>query len=194
MQVNPKSNSIITSKWDPATGVLTFTVLGVKDPVILNVRALAGEKAYDQLTDNGKRMILHGGVQRVSDRAAIARDKTTGQSATPAEKHQAMKVYADHLTNGGSWDLAGGGLPPVNRACLYQAIAIVRSTAEKPIDPVQVERVYRDKPDEVLRTFLTHPQIAGKYTELVKAVSTPNAQVDALFKELETEEPKQEAA
>lgn len=180
MQPTKKSNSVVTSTWDLVTGIITFTVVGIAQALSFNARKIVGEKAYDALTDNGKRAVLHGFTQRISDRAAIQRDKVTGVSASPAEKHNAMKVYVDHLTNGGGWELAGGGLPPLNRPALYQAVAAVRGFKAE-----DVEKVYRDKPDEVVRTLLSISAIAGKYTELSRQGITPNEKADELMKELE---------
>lgn len=192
MQAKPKSNSVVTTAWDLATGILTITVLGMKDGIIaFNVRDAVGPVAYDGLNDLGKRGLMHGMNQRIPDRAAIGRDKTTGSSASPEEKFAAMKALADHYKNGGAWELAGGGLPPVNRGALYQAVAFVRG-----IDAVKIEATYRDKTDEVLRTLLTIPQIAGKYTELSRATAVVNPEADKLLAELkameETKPPVQE--
>lgn len=179
METPLKSNSVIQSAWDIVLGIITFTVIGVKDVIKFDVRGLVGPSAYDGLNDLGKRMILHGGTQRISDRAAIGRDKVTGQSASPAEKHAAMAGLVQHYATGGGWELAGGGLPPINRPALYQAVATIRKAK-----PEDVERVYRDKTDDVLRTLLTIPAIAGKYTELSRQGATPNEKAEALLKEL----------
>ena len=181
-QEKPKSNSVVTSAWDMVKGVLTITVIGVKDGIIVfNARDAVNAAAYDQLNDLGKRGIGHAFTQRLSDRAAIGRDKVTGQSATPADKFAAIKVLAEHYANGGAWELAGGGLPPVQRPHLYAAVAHVRGYKVE-----TVEATYRDKPDDVLRTLLTIPAIAGKYTELVRSASAPaEPKADEMFKELE---------
>jgi hypothetical protein len=56
------------------------------------------------------RATLHGLKQRISDKAAIPRDTTTGQSATPKQKFDAMKALADHyMTGTDQWDLRGPG-------------------------------------------------------------------------------------
>src|SRR6266404_3418819 len=140
-QEKAKSNSVVTSTFDYATGMLVVKVVGVEDEIKFDVRAFAGE-AYDALSDGGKRGLGHGMTQRISDRAAIGRDRTTGASATPQEKWSAMNALASHYANGGGWELAGGGLPPVNRPALYQATAFVRG-----LDAVKVEATYRDKTD-----------------------------------------------
>lgn len=182
MQETKKSNSVVTSTFDLATGIITLAVVGLTDGVIkFDARQWANPEAYDALSDNGKRALLHGGTQRLSDRAAIKRDTVTGQSATPAEKHAAIKSLADHYANGGGWELKGGGVPPLNRAALYNAVAQVRN--RKPED---VEALYRDKADDVLRTLLTVPAIATRYTELVRPVAAEvKSKADEILAELE---------
>ena len=57
--------------------------------------------------------MVHGLVQRVSDRAAMSRDGSSGKSATPEEKFEAMKVLVDHYNSGSAaWNLSGGERGP----------------------------------------------------------------------------------
>lgn len=160
MQAKPKSNSVVTSAWDMVAGLLTLAVVGIPQVIKFDVRKWVGEKAYDSLNDNGKRVIGHGITQRISDRAAIGRDSTTGQSATPAEKHAAMQSLVTHYEGGGAWELKGDGLKPLDRAAIYGAVAAVRK-----LDAVKVEAAYRAKEDSVLRTLLTIPSIAAEYAK-----------------------------
>lgn len=181
MQPKEKSNSVVTSSWDLLTGIITFTVIGAAaGKLVFNAAEVAGSEAYKALTDNGKRALVHGFTQRISDRAAIGRDKTTGTSASPADKFAAMKALAEHYASGGTWELAGGGLPPVDRASLYQAVAIVRK-----IDAQKVEATYRDKTDEVLRTLLGIADVAAEYTRIRRASMPVNKEAEALMAELE---------
>lgn len=185
MQETKKSNSVVTSTFDLATGIISIAVVGLADGVIkFDARQWANPEAYDALSDNGKRALLHGGVQRLSDRAAIKRDTVTGQSATPAEKHAAIKGLADHYANGGGWELKGGGVAPLNRPALYAAVAAVRN---RKVEDVEV--LYRDKADDVLRTLLTVSAIAAKYTELVRPVAAEvRSKADEILAELEAAE------
>lgn len=179
VQPTKKSNSVLTHSTDLATGLINLEVVG-GGKLVFDAAAFAGKEAYGNLTENGKRAVLHGTIQRLSDRAAIGRDKTTGASATPAEKFAAIKALADHYANGGAWELAGGGLPPVNRAALYQAVARVRNVpAEK------VEAAYRDKADDVLRTLLSIPAIAGEYIRISREGAPKNEAADIMLEELD---------
>lgn len=187
MQAKAKSNSVVTSTFVLATGILTLNVLdalgkGKPGEVAFDVRKFAGEAGYDQLTDNGKRAIGHGMTQRLADRAAKGRDKKSGKSASPADKLTAIKALADHYANGGEWAMqGGGGVKPLDRAALYLAVALVRNR-----QPEDVERLYRDKPDEVVRTLLTIAAIAGKYTELTTKAESDKAK--ELLEELTADE------
>lgn len=56
------------------------------------------------------RATLHGIKQRISDKAAIPRDTTTGASATPEQKFAAMRALAEHYSSGTeNWELRGAG-------------------------------------------------------------------------------------
>lgn len=174
------TRSVTTVDWDMLVGLLTITVLGA-GTIEFDVRKLAGEDAYDALTENGKAGILHGFEQKLRDRAAIERDPNTGKSASPQDKFDAVQMLADHLMNGGAWNMKAGPRP-VNRAALYQAVAEVRG-----YKPEDVEQVYRDKPDEVVRTLLGIKAIAERYAALTaKGVETSEA-AEKLFAELEAQ-------
>ncbi len=91
MQTKPKSNSVVTHTVDPTTGIVTFTVVGASsfnvDPSMIHPANVA-------------RFTRHGIIQRVSDAAAKGRDPTTGKSATPQARFDAMKRLADHYATG----------------------------------------------------------------------------------------------
>jgi hypothetical protein len=56
--------------------------------------------------DNAARAVLHGLVQKVSDRAAKKCDPKTGKPAPVGEKFAAMKTLVDHLNSGSAdWSL-----------------------------------------------------------------------------------------
>lgn len=73
--------------------------------LVLDFNALSAEVRQQAM--------VHGLVQRVSDRAAISRDGDTGKSATPLDKFNAMKVLVEHYNSGSaSWNLSGGERGP----------------------------------------------------------------------------------
>ncbi len=90
MQTKPKSNSVVTHTVSDA-GVITFAVVGAGsfgiDPAVIHASNLS-------------RFQRHGIIQRISDAAAKGRDPTTGKSATPQARFDAMKRLADHYTSG----------------------------------------------------------------------------------------------
>ena len=152
--------SIISHEWDLINGVVTFKTLNVGE-CKLNVGELVGD-VWPEMSDVGKIMCLHGGTQKVRDEAALSRDTTNGQSATPEAKHEAMSVLCDRLNAGGEWNLkGGGGKPALNRAALFAAIAQVRN-----VEAEKVAMKFQDRPDDVLRAFLTHREIAAAYAAL----------------------------
>ena len=101
MTTKAKSNSIITTQLDES-GRITFTVKGA-----------GGANEHGQPTDAQlvldpaqvaesvrRRAMIHGFIQRVSDKAAISRNTENGQPATPQEKFEAMKGLVDHFMSG----------------------------------------------------------------------------------------------
>ena len=95
---------LITTELDE-DGIIRFKVDGV------------GEFCFDPLkaTDEVRsRAMIHGFVQKISDKAALGRDPDTGRSASPEDKFAAMKAMADRLAAGGEWNArreAGAGAP-----------------------------------------------------------------------------------
>lgn len=96
MQSKPKSNSVITSKLDEA-GVLVFTVRGAGPDGADATLSLDPKSMHEK---NRERAMIHGLVQKVSDRAALSRNTVNFKPATPAEKLAAMRVLVDHLASG----------------------------------------------------------------------------------------------
>lgn len=174
MQATKKSNSVATSSFDTLSGVLSIQVLGAGD-LSFSVRDFCGKVqlldketlepvesyAFDMLNENGKRAVGHGMNQRLMDKAAIGRDSKSGKSATPQQKYEAIATLATHYANGGEWAMKGGGTRPLDRAALYQAVAVVRGT-----DASKVEAIYRSKEDVVLRTLLAIDAIAAEYARI----------------------------
>lgn len=103
-----KANSVVTHA--VSGSVVTFTVLGVAETFSIDAATVAGE-GWEFLSANGRLALIHGIVQKVSDRAAIGRDPDTGKSAAVQEKFDAMQEVATRLEAGGPWNVAreGGG-------------------------------------------------------------------------------------
>ena len=86
---------------DEVDGGLKFTVPG-EGSFVVRLADLS-QAVRDRAT-------LHGLKQRISDKAAIPRDTTTGLSATPKAKFEAMHALAVHYSSGSDqWDLRGPG-------------------------------------------------------------------------------------
>lgn len=89
MQTKAKTNSVVTHAVEGR--VITFNV---KDAGSFTLDLDACSQAVRD------RAMLHGMIQRISDRAAISRDSETGRAATPQEKLDAMKGLADFYATG----------------------------------------------------------------------------------------------
>lgn len=144
MQSKPKVNSIITHALSEDKCVITFTVKDAEGP------GRPGRFTFDVTAahPNMQHMAaVHGFIQRISDGAAMSRDKETGKPATPAEKLARMQAIANHYAGGATtWGMnrvAGGegrgqGPSIVVRAfaalqglSVADALARVREQAEK---------------------------------------------------------------
>ena len=150
-------------------GFITFNVLGAGQ-----MQLMVGNLAEEIIRE----AVYHGLEQKVRDAGAMSRDTTTGRSATPAEKLEAMQRVVDNLHNG-LWNAKREATRALNRACLFAAVASVRGVA-----PEKVEAKFRGYEDKVLRSFLEIREIAAEYARL----TTPEkdtASVQAMLAELE---------
>jgi hypothetical protein len=90
MQAKAKSNSVCTSVYDKEHKQLVFTVLGGFPVLNLPIDKVSNECLFEAQ--------IRGLNQSCINAAALPRDKTTGKSATAAEKYAAMiraKVATD---------------------------------------------------------------------------------------------------
>lgn len=125
MQQRKNSNTVVTHI--VADNIITFAVgpqSFVIDAALITFGEANGERqaAWTDLHPNGRAGVIHGIVQKVSDRAAIGRDPETGLSATPEEKFDAMKACAERLQNGGPWNAAPVGGTGNAGGLLYRAM------------------------------------------------------------------------
>lgn len=77
---------------------------------------------------------LHGWKQRISDKAALSRDKATGRSATPEQKFAAVKAIIEHYESGSDkWEMerTGGGGGRSEASYILEAAANVQGTDVK---------------------------------------------------------------
>ena len=165
--MSKERKSIISATWDEAGGNITFGVAGI-GTMVLNVADM-GNTILQTAT-------YHGFEQKVRDAGAIARDTKTGLSATPQEKFDAMQQVVEQL-HSGEWNVKASRVQALNRAALFEAVAEVRQR-----EASEVEARFRDRPDEVLRAFLTHGDIAAAYA---KRTARDSGQADKLLSELE---------
>lgn len=91
MQNKGKTNSVVTHAL-VAGGVIEFTVKGAGS-FRLDPNALS-QAVRD-------RAMLHGLIQRVSDKAALGRDPVTGLPASPQDKLDRMRALAEFYMEGG---------------------------------------------------------------------------------------------
>lgn len=89
-----KCNTVVQAGWreDADRGVVV--VWEVKDAGVLELPLAQVSPVVMTLA------AVHGLIQRVSDRAAIGRNRVSGQPATPQEKFWAMKRVVDHYASG----------------------------------------------------------------------------------------------
>lgn len=110
MQTKPKANSVVTHS--VADRTITFTV---RDGGTFNLNL---ETVSDAVLD---RAMIHGLIQRISDRAAISRNTETGKPATPFEKFEAMRELSEHYASGSSdWSMRVAARP--DGGLLFEAL------------------------------------------------------------------------
>lgn len=127
-----KSNSVVTVQ--QVEGKIAFNVLGVGILTFDPTKVDAANRTHAE---------FHGWKQRIVDGAAISRDTTTGQPATPKEKYDAMAELIAHYESGSAeWSRAGGG--GGGKSITIEAIARVQNlsyeAAEAEVDAMAVKR------------------------------------------------------
>lgn len=121
-------NSVLTTELLGADGLPTASASGAVS-IRFRVKG-AGETILDlrKLSDsNRQRGMVHGLVQRVSDRAAKSRDTKTGLPVPSEEKLKAMAVLVEHLNSGSElWELRSAQAPRVDTR-IENLLAALRS-------------------------------------------------------------------
>lgn len=178
MQTKPKSNSVVT------------VTAGAGDTLVFDVRG-AGTFTFDPASmsaANHRRAMLQGVITRISNGAAIARDKATGASASPAAKFEAIKSIADHLASGSEdWSAArvsGAGRAAGGDRLIVAAVAEARGvSAEEVRALVAAEATKRGvKPGALLAALATAKAVAPILARMRAAESSVDA--DEVFEGL----------
>lgn len=178
-----KANSIITTVIDEANETLTITVKGIPTPIVL---ALA-----DVHEDNVRYGALHGFKQRLVDNAALGRDKTTGASASPQEKWDAINQIRDHYASGSpDWNLRRG--TGTSGGIVLQALARVQGTDVATITAL-VDRLAEKRQVErgaLLQQIAKEPDVIRAIAE-IRAERSP-VQAGSLLAEMRGEDDDEE--
>lgn len=177
MQAKAKKNSVVTHAV-MEDGRIQFTVLG------------AGEFTFDPskaAEQHRRRAEQHGWIQRISDRAAIARDLETNLPATPAEKKARMAELAQHYESGSAdWNLKGGGGGA--GSITIEAIARIKSVSYEVAEGF-VEEYAEKKFGGDTKKCLAELRSGAKVQEAMAAIRkertpAPKADADGLLDEL----------
>jgi len=178
METKRKSNSVVTVQ-QTETG-LTFNVIG------------AGEFTLDMgklHSDVLQRAAFHGMKQRIADAAAIARDQSTGQSASPTDKYAAMKALADHyMTGTAEWSRrgeGGGGAKSITIEAIARVQGVDYATAEDAVNRLAMRKFDNDRA-AALRELSKSPKVQSAIAA-IRAERIPKSDInaDALLTELE---------
>lgn len=177
MRTKAKANSVITHELRTVEEGSQL-VFKVKD---------AGETTLDLWKVHSgvkERAMLHGLIQRVSDRAAISRNTETGKSATAGEKLNAMAMLVQHYNAGNeAWNLAGtGGGPSAEFTLLLDALCEVY--AAKPREELGKWLKARSASE---RASLMESKQLKPIVERLRAQSAKGVDVDELLSGLEDE-------
>lgn len=168
MQTKPKSNSVITHSV-VSPGVLSFNVLGV------------GAITFDTSKveqSNRERAMLHGFIQRISDRAAIGRNPDTGASATAQDKYNAMAALVAHYESGSAeWSTRVAG--STSGGLLFTCLRELYPTKSVEELRATIEKWSKSEQNAVLASAKVKP-IADR----IRAEAGKSVDVDSLLDEL----------
>lgn len=128
MQPKPKANSVLTHTVDMARGIITYHVLGAGQCVFNYKKATPENREFAE---------VHGWIQRGSDRAAIGRDPTTGKSATPEQKLQAIVTWRDHVEGGGAWSMVAEGEARPNNMTVRALAQCLKTDVQSALERAQ---------------------------------------------------------
>lgn len=148
--------SIISNEY--ADNILTFNVVGVAEPITIDVSALSEEIR--------NRAMLHGLIQKVSDAAAMPKAELTGTEIENAtRKRNAMAAVAETIIAGDWSKRREGGAGPV-AGIIYRAFAEFAAdkakAAKKPVPTDTQLRALYDKQDRKAQLALRNvPEIAA---------------------------------
>lgn len=114
MQDKPKSNSVVTSKWDDAGQVLIIEVIGAGQVRFHPHKAHRNNRDYAE---------IHGWTQRLSNATAIAKEK----NPTAQMKFEAVARLRDHYESGAEdWDLTARPRGPQFDQWVVRAVAALK--------------------------------------------------------------------
>lgn len=169
-------------------GKLVFRVKGVEEVITFDPDKCSAE--------NRARAMIHGFTQRISDGAALSRDTTTGQPATPEAKHARMKMIADHYMSGSTeWALKVAAPRVAGFDAGFAVRAIIHAGINKAATPDDVEALVAltiktgkaaDR-DGALKFWCTTDKVIAAMTEL-KAAAAPKGADDTLAEMLKAAE------
>ncbi len=166
METKRKSNSVVNVQQDGS--LLVFNVAGV-GAIEFDTR-----KVHE---DNRERAIMHGFKQRLSDAAALSRDATNGQPASPADKYAAIQALADfYMTGTPDWSrrAEGGG---ERGSITLEAIARVKSCDMTTADAM-VTKLAADKFGGIKKDALAYLRKSAKVQEAMIAIRAERATSD----------------
>lgn len=172
MQTKPKSNSVITSKFEG--GVLSFSVATV-GTLNLEISALHQEIR--------ERAMVHGLTQRISDAAAIGFLKDENRYATAQEKFDAMsELVAHYMTGTSEWSRTRSA-PGVGADSALLVKCLSRLYPDRTAEQLKAWVAKRSKAE---RTALLLSEKVKAIADEIRAQSASTANADDLIADLET--------
>lgn len=174
MNGKTKSNSVVTTLVNEDIGEIVFNVRDA-GTLTLHVERLSNEnRGYAE---------IHGLIQRVSDGAALSRNRQTGKPASPADKLAAMQEIVTHLESGSKeWRLAGTARGLGDYSILVQALVAHTGKSQDAI------RAYLEKKTtSEQRTILNSEKILP-IANRIRAEAAKNVDTDELLADFDSDE------
>jgi hypothetical protein len=188
VRTQAKSNSVVTQELVEVEG----QVLGIMFKVKAGEQTLTTTLELEKMSEsNRKRALLHWLVQRVSDRAAIARNTESGKSATPEEKFNAMRELVEFYNTGTEeWAIAGKGPGPSAELTLL-VNALCEAYPQKQREDLAKWAKARSA---IERTALMEGKMLKPIVEKLRAEASKQVDADALLAGLDVEGTEEEKA
>jgi hypothetical protein len=172
-QMKLRANSVIATQWIGNVFHVNVPEAGFTKQFDITLASQACREQAER----------HGWEQRIRDAAAMSRDTTTGKSASPQDKFNAMAELIEHYESGAiEWRLAGGGGQSQGGLLLK---ALMRYQPEKSEDSI---RAFLASKDAKFKARLLASDKIRPIADEIRAEAGRGIETDDLLSDFGTED------